>query len=795
MNNKLNNKLIDYLVAEIISDILASEVFKPITKIKEEEIWDSLTYVIARFATYRLRPFGIPLIMIKCGKNGKYYHIAKTYIATAIENIYINSLDELSNDINQLPRYNDYKELIWFYKEADSVEKGEFQLNNNIRIQFKYLFKKNNSDLSKDKIADLLMKIYENMYAIIKEYNTLSIKITADETTDVSQADWLFNIFCDHVLMTAISVLQLMYGNERKQENSEKLIDGFILQMLKMDNEYKIKYLPRLWQKDILNIIKNYAFNTLNENPYPCKSYQSGYAIATGISQVSNPLVMDLVGNEYYPENLLEIEKEIWDTNKFKVFYLPINQGIMNRFLIAVRIPKDREILETIFLILEKYASKIAVQFKMLYATTVLPTDQKREKELKYLLYEEQELPKTFEYDAVRSSSYYENYYKHNEARLKKIISNAASAILLESYAHNIGAHGLEELKNHIFKQWQIVKTNVLNEVNTESLLRIRTEVLNNMVTFDRTIKEIVKTHSNFPEYLWYLQGKSAFWSAIARGGELFGGNIISVWKLIDDFAKNNLLCGSLGSSEGYKGIKFFIHYDGKCYELGDSTIEDDYRFRFEEESLLAPTFSDLKTKYKERTKINIEENKIIIRNLLEKIEVFLPEGIVGQQAVYTIWENIIRNVKHCKKNGDLIPFHIEIIDDGEKEWIEIANWIDLDSEKPEELENAVNKMNDWKGVIDEFGKPIMGGTSQNILCAGMVFAQDYLDTEKFQKEGNTKLMKFELIEIEKDSEKVKRIRYTFKIWKAKKVGKLEDILQKKKEFSYQESLGRYKII
>jgi hypothetical protein len=357
-----------------------------------------------------------------------------------------------------------------------------------------------------------------------------------------------------------------------------------------------------------------------------------------------------------------------------------------------------------------------------------------------------------------------ESEYKlkmEEEKREKYAKGSAAMSILMESYGHNIGTHGLEGLKVYLKKQWEDIKKCLnLNEEDKEKFIESLLAALKSgNKSLEENIKNIIKTHINFSEYLWYLQGKSAFWSAIARGGALFGGKTITVLQLISNFAQNNLLCGSLGASEEFKGIEFYIKLnESGLVNLYTSTIES---FNKKNDSL---------------------ESK------LEKISIYMPEGVVGQQAVYTIWENIIRNVKHCKKdNKDLIPFCIEIKDEN-KEYIEIACWLDLDSQRDEELGNKVNEMNEWMGILDKNQKPNMGGTSQNILCAGMVFGVDFIKTEKLQlqKEADKKVMRFELSD---DN----RIKFCFKIWKGKDVGKYEDIANKKIEEIG--PLGRFRII
>jgi hypothetical protein len=377
-----------------------------------------------------------------------------------------------------------------------------------------------------------------------------------------------------------------------------------------------------------------------------------------------------------------------------------------------------------------------------------------------------------------------------NEAHLR----TAVAAILTESYAHNIGAHALEGLKTFLINQWNSVKK------ENESILCKRTQLLKEMAHFDHAILDIIRSHSQFQEFITYLQGKSGFWGAIAGGRKLFGGEIRNLYELIDDFAKNNLLCGTLGMSEKYKGIDFYITYVSqngvRKYEnvnLGYSRIDEDYRYRFNEERLMGNE-ADRKANYQERTKStkdhNNSQNWENLKEELEKKEIFLPEGIIAQQAIYTIWENIIRNIKHCVEpsgnNYPCIPFHIEIKE--EKNFYKITNWIDLDSKQPEKLKEKVDEMKRWKGILNGKNKPNMGGTSQNILCAGLVLGLDFIETQ--EKQINQKdVVEFELLE----SEGKKRIAYAFKIWKGAEKVQWEEIKNKKKDEIGPS--GRFKII
>jgi hypothetical protein len=426
---------------------------------------------------------------------------------------------------------------------------------------------------------------------------------------------------------------------------------------------------------------------------------------------------------------------------------------------------KEESILDSLKYIFTMYLYHLAMGYDILIYYPLKITDDSEIVPVSIFKYDNFVNPKQFliffwKYIKVLSFCVHSQFYStYLQEVIKQNKESGVTAILTESYAHNIGAHGLEGLKVYLGKQWENLKRELglkedkdKDEFINSVLVALKTKDIN-------LVKNIIKTHSNFTEYLWYLQGKSAFWSAVARGGALFGGKIINMLQLINEFARNNLLCGSLGASEGFRGIEFYIKFNnGNAVKLYESTIET-----FKEEN----DESNLETK-------------------LENIQIFMPEGVVGQQSVYTIWENIVRNVKHCKKDSkELIPFYIEIKNDESKEYIEITCWLDLSSQKEDELSSKVNEMNNWFGILDENQKPNMGGTSQNILCAGMSFGLDYFKTEELQKINDKKVMKFEC-----DNNRVK---YNFKIWKGKDVGRYQDIANKTIEEIG--PLGRFKII
>jgi hypothetical protein len=329
----------------------------------------------------------------------------------------------------------------------------------------------------------------------------------------------------------------------------------------------------------------------------------------------------------------------------------------------------------------------------------------------------------------------------------------AGAAILVESYAHNIGAHSLANIKNLIGK--------------------------------DKFEEELFFT---------YLKDKSAFWNAVSRGGILWGGEIKNLWDVFSEFMRNTLLCKSIGKDEGWEDVKFIVKSGNDPWELGKS------QDIFENLKLIKEKSSEEISKMlKECPKLRALIN---CRDALINYNVFLPEGVVGQQALYTIIENILRNVKHLQRpNGccdKSIPFHIEIKDEG-SDFYEISFWIDFpqkDVKSKEELEKHIREKMDKWGILREDKSANMGGLSQNILCSGMLLGYDFLETERQFVEveekngGKKKLIDFEVIEA---NNKHCCVVWKVKLWKGENVISWSEY--KKKTQGEEAPLGRYRIV
>jgi len=150
-----------------------------------------------------------------------------------------------------------------------------------------------------------------------------------------------------------------------------------------------------------------------------------------------------------------------------------------------------------------------------------------------------------------------------------------------------------------------------------------------------------------------------------------------------------------------------------------------------------------------------------------EEYGVFLPGGVVGEHALFTILENSLRNIKHYKNDSELA----KIKENGIDFWISIEKGSHYNhklnntntpdqSKKPEELfkvavwlghktsmlskEDQGEAAHLWekvtettsKPLLDNNGNPKMGGNSQDKACAAMLFNNRFISVDD-QSEKN----------------------------------------------------------
>lgn len=469
--------------------------------------------------------------------------------------------------------------------------------------------------------------------------------------------------------------------------------------------------------------------------------------------------------------------------------------------------------------------------------TTTLD-DRKRKRIIYKPLYGNQEIveKRVITENEFLSDLGYDDYYEHVapviikeslqllQNRFDKI-KTAITAIIVDSFAHNIGAHSLVALKWWFENRYKIAAksfktTEVLS--STFDPQKLKNEVLElikktekfhafiddfdhsvkpkkilllNIVRFmDEETKEQLLKYSGetemarFPvpvaqsiyQFFQYLRDKSAFWSGATRD-TVFSGEIKSWKNLIRDFIGNSLFLGTIAHSEGINKLELYIEILGKYEDEKANKILISGEYAkinlevIEKEKKEALGFSNPKLTrdedgYSDYAFIRKGRDFDRVQIELEKLDdVFLPNAIIGQHALYTILENTLRNIKHYKKQIK------EIQEKGIKLYISIQSvplWKRKESANSlyeHTKENCLFKVGTWlhhpqellrpdkakvneegdehfhhegavieshtqqlrRRVVNKTGNPILGGSSQDKVCAAMLMNNSFMSIDE----------------------------------------------------------------
>ena len=394
-------------------------------------------------------------------------------------------------------------------------------------------------------------------------------------------------------------------------------------------------------------------------------------------------------------------------------------------------------------------------------------------------------------------------------------IKTAIISIVVDSFAHNVGAHSLTALKwwiqkrseflNYKFKFGkehhlsnfspqqigfehlrQISKnhTDFYKKIGRKDMKKSLTSLMSiikhmppeleqELLTFETTFRDYKNQEQGsfiprFPipiddgiwPFLEYMRDKSAFWSGVSRD-IVYTGEAISWYDLIwGDFINNPLFLGTIAHSEGIHKLNVFlkvIDKEGQTVKEGlfakidlsvigkeIAQVEGLYNDGNEAVELEHEISNDLE--YSTYGFIRLAEGFTELKEALEALpEVFLPNGIIGKHAFYTILENTLRNVKHFKdeylnmqQNG--INFHISIqphayedrerdIRVDEENLFEVGVWLQHPIYLIHKTHNATsNKPIYFKyyerlseSIVNQYGRPNLGGNSQDKICAAML--------------------------------------------------------------------------
>ena len=420
----------------------------------------------------------------------------------------------------------------------------------------------------------------------------------------------------------------------------------------------------------------------------------------------------------------------------------------------------------------------------------------------------------------------YPNFYRRFSKILKRqieiIITNrkarvksAIISIIVDSFAHNVGAHSLIALKwwfeirfkimdkslklqgnDGVRTQLNLAQSGALipydklaeyGEENlfysemsrSESAFRdedvslidifhfMETGKLENLLSFfpanghlpsDKnalTRIPVPVDHHLYP-FFEFLRNKSAFWSGVSRD-TVFSGRIRSWYQLIKKFSANTLFLGTVANSEGVNKINIHIEIldeNGRIIEGGEFS-KINLEIIKKERYLATDESYDDQDKYKF---IREGENYHNIRRALEKLDpLFLPGELIGQEALYTIWENTLRNVKHygavledIRRDG--LNFCISIqevpfikpsgIPTQDNKLYKVGTWL----HHPQQLYYKFSKERDLEDeavidrqlhlfksrIVTSEGKVRLGGSFQDKVCSAMLMNNTFDSVEEW---------------------------------------------------------------
>lgn len=298
----------------------------------------------------------------------------------------------------------------------------------------------------------------------------------------------------------------------------------------------------------------------------------------------------------------------------------------------------------------------------------------------------------------------------------QQYITNAVTAILIDSYAHNVSAHALSTLAWWFYRQADLLRDEELDwealfshlrtddSISKEVIEAFRGEIIerskkriaaNNNPDKDgqkRQIKQMEQDAQKIrPEdglyvvrypgslarelthLLRFLTEKGAFWSGVTRDVNI-GGKVSSLYSMLwYDFVNNPFYLGAIAKTEDITHIKLRIvlyepvnHNDRKHtsdahvkhYKPEDNGI-------FAEVNLADPRrtlhTADGQTPHEKTLSVFVKKGDQFsyLRDRLKEVKIFFPGGVVGRHAFYTMIENEIRNVKHYQRK-DLLEMQKE---------------------------------------------------------------------------------------------------------------------------------------
>lgn len=363
---------------------------------------------------------------------------------------------------------------------------------------------------------------------------------------------------------------------------------------------------------------------------------------------------------------------------------------------------------------------------------------------------------------------------KQKKAR-KHALRSATIAIIMDTFSHNIAAHSIPSTIDYISKEIEKAPS------EKHSLL----------------LRKVLYSYQS-------LIDTSDFWMEGIRSERSMSGQIMSLYDILCDFADNSLFLGTISETEGFTTviikIKIPSYDEYKVFTIIDldrGTIR--WGYNKDQKPAFDRYIENKKSGNYNTTRgknllngILVNEDEIIMNkdNLdkLQEIKIYFPGGISGKKALYTIFENVLRNGKHLKERNKHLVLNIEI----QSKDREISpKWdfkISLEGKTKEPAEGVKKTKDAFEiGIMKDDGSPNMGGSGQMLICGGML--NELTISEIHEKARKVKYKEF--ININKSS--FNNLEYTTYLWKGAEFEKYSDIKESLKKGK--ENIHRFKIL
>ncbi len=295
---------------------------------------------------------------------------------------------------------------------------------------------------------------------------------------------------------------------------------------------------------------------------------------------------------------------------------------------------------------------------------------------------------------------------------------------------------------------------------------------------------------------LSYLRDRGGFWSGIIRDNKATPSMIVSFYDLLMEMCNNPLFIGTIMAAEEFFIVHVYVNADENREKENSHLLSinlkefiyDEMSKKTDESKKQEATATenegqnDNETTNKEHhsksykflnnttvTNLNfvrLSSKHKDLREKLEEIKVLLPGGLVGKQAFFTIVENSLRNAKHInkedrdaiKQNGLELHFQIENISFNDNDKNEqnsqddsqilyrigiSLNYCTEEYKNSEPTTNNSDKekkllegviTNSFEPILSAEGKPKMGGSSQDKICAALLLNTTFSAVEDYHK-------------------------------------------------------------